>query len=146
MPPLRDPQHEAFAQRAAVPGVRLIDAYEAAGYVRRRGNPDRLARKPHVAARIAELRSQVHPGDLANLQRIRTEILELAERLPGAAGNRDAVMRSANDVRHLADALEQQAAELRHLAAALDRHALVDADSIQLLVERRLNPVQGDLR
>ena len=44
------------------------------------------------------------------------------------------------------DALEQQAAELRHLAAALDRHALVDADSIQLLVERRLNPVQGDLR
>jgi hypothetical protein len=68
MPPLLDPQQEAFAQAAAVPGVRLIEAYEIAGYVPRRGNPNRLARRPKVAERIEELRSKVTEADLANLE------------------------------------------------------------------------------
>jgi hypothetical protein len=55
MPALHDPRHEAFAQ-ARARGALLIDAYESAGFVRHRGHPSRLALKPDVAERIAELR------------------------------------------------------------------------------------------
>jgi hypothetical protein len=42
-----------------MPSTKLIDAYEIAGYVRRRGNCHGLARVAHVAARIknCDLRS-----------------------------------------------------------------------------------------
>ena len=60
MPSLLDPHHECFAQ-ARARGMLLIDAYETAGFVRHRGHPSRLACKPEVAERIAELRRlQVH--------------------------------------------------------------------------------------
>jgi hypothetical protein len=42
---LLHPKHEAFAQAVAA-GVGLSDAYEQVGFVRRRGNPNRLARRP----------------------------------------------------------------------------------------------------
>jgi hypothetical protein len=55
----------------------LIDAYEAAGFVRHRGHPSRLALKDEVAERIAELRAaqtemeDTSPlGLLASLRRI----------------------------------------------------------------------------
>ncbi len=76
MPSLRDPHHECFAQ-ARARGMLLIDAYETAGFVRHRGHPSRLACKPEVAERIAELRRlQIHIEDtslqglLASLRRI----------------------------------------------------------------------------
>lgn len=76
MPTLENPRHEAFAQ-ARARGALLIDAYEAAGYVRHRGHPGRLAVKEEVAERIAELRAlqtdmeDVSPiGLLASLRRI----------------------------------------------------------------------------
>ncbi len=76
MPSLQDPHHECFAQ-ARARGMLLIDAYETAGFVRHRGHPSRLACKPEVAERIAELRRlQIHieatslQGLLASLRRI----------------------------------------------------------------------------
>jgi hypothetical protein len=76
MPTLENPRYEAFAQ-ARARGVLLIDAYEAAGFVRHRGHPSRLALKDEVAERIAELRvlqsemEAVSPvGLLASLRRI----------------------------------------------------------------------------
>ena len=76
MPTLENPRYEAFAQ-ARAKGALLIDAYESAGFVRHRGHPSRLAWKPEVAERIAELRAlqtdmeDVTPmGLLASLRRI----------------------------------------------------------------------------
>ena len=76
MPTLEIPRYEAFAQ-ARAKGALLIDAYESAGFVRHRGHPSRLAWKPEVAERIAELRAlqtdmeDVTPmGLLASLRRI----------------------------------------------------------------------------
>ncbi len=63
MPSLLDPHHECFAQ-ARARGMLLIDAYETAGFVRHRGHPSRLACKPEVAERIAELRKlHIHIED-----------------------------------------------------------------------------------
>jgi hypothetical protein len=57
MPRLVNTEHELFC-RYYVSGPyagRYVDAYEAAGYARDRGNASRLAQQPDVAARIAEL-------------------------------------------------------------------------------------------
>jgi hypothetical protein len=125
MAPLRNPKHEAFAQAAAVPGVKLVDAYAAAGYVPRRGNPGRLARHSQVAARIAELRADVDPADLANLERIHEKMLEVAWRVRAAAGNRDAAARCGNDARQLAAALDREAGNSRWSADLVDHVARV---------------------
>jgi hypothetical protein len=93
---LLHPKHEAFAQAVAA-GVGLGDAYEHVGYVRRRGNPNRLARRPKVAARIAELRSQVFPADLVNLEYIQAKARDIAPQIPDAAGNRDLASRLADE-------------------------------------------------
>ena len=124
MPPLPNPQHEAFAQAAAAPGVKLVDAYAAAGYVPRRGNPGRLARHPKVAARIKELQSDVDPADLANLERIHERLLEVAWRVRAAAGNRDAAARGGNDARQLASALDREAGNSRWSAGSWDREGV----------------------
>ena len=64
MPTLSNPRYEAFAQ-ARAKGALLIDAYESAGFVRHRDHPSRLAWKPGVAERIAELRKlQTYMEDL----------------------------------------------------------------------------------
>ena len=60
MPTLINPRHEAFAQ-ARAKGVRLDEAFEAAGFVLIKGHSSRLARRPDVAERIAELR-ELQPG------------------------------------------------------------------------------------
>lgn len=54
MPALPDSRHEAFAQ-ARAKGARPDDAYEDAGFAPRRGAAGRLATRPEVAGRIAEL-------------------------------------------------------------------------------------------
>ena len=56
MPTLPNPRYEAFAQ-ARAKGALMTDAYESAGFVRHRGRPSRLAVRPEVAERIAELRA-----------------------------------------------------------------------------------------
>jgi len=54
MPVLRNARQEKFAQEL-VKGKSIVDAYEAAGYVRDWGNGTKLRYKPHVAARVDEL-------------------------------------------------------------------------------------------
>jgi hypothetical protein len=96
MPRLHNPKHEAFAQLMAT-GVEVNDAYEQAGYVRRRGNPGRLARKPRVAARIQELKWP-HVLTLASVAN-----------LPSVMGDREAAAELASELRCFALAIEQQA-------------------------------------
>ena len=76
MPTRENPRYEAFAP-ARARGMLLIDAYESAGFVRHRGRPSRLAVRPEVAERIAELRARQSDmedvslvGLLASLRRI----------------------------------------------------------------------------
>jgi hypothetical protein len=111
MPRLRNSKHEAFAQAVAA-DTDLADAYEQVGFVRRRGNPNRLARHPKVAARIAELQSLVFPADIENLAYIQAKALAVAGQILDAAGNRDMTLRLANDFRHISTALEQQAGKV----------------------------------
>ena len=54
---LAHPRHETFAQ-AVASGASIIDAFEKAGYPRRRGNASRLRTNERVSARIAELVAQ----------------------------------------------------------------------------------------
>src|SRR5580693_8917479 len=61
MPNLTNLRHEAFAQ-ARAKGARLDEAFEAAGFVLIKGHSSRMARRPDVAERIAELR-ELKPGD-----------------------------------------------------------------------------------
>jgi hypothetical protein len=57
MPALLNPRHESFA-KARAKGARLEDAYEEAGFAPDRGHASRLAARPEVAGRIAELRAE----------------------------------------------------------------------------------------
>jgi hypothetical protein len=108
MPRLHNVKRETFAQAVAA-DMSVMDAYELAGFVRRRGNPNRLARHPRVAARIAELQSHVFPADLVNFEYIQAKAFAVAAEVPGGAGNRDVASRLANDFRRIARALDQYA-------------------------------------
>jgi hypothetical protein len=77
MPTLDNPRYEAFAQ-ARAKGARLDDAYEDAGFVLCKGHPSRLARRPEVAARIAELRSLRKEADDVSPQRLIAGLLRMA--------------------------------------------------------------------
>lgn len=59
MPLLRDARRETFAQILAAGKVTQAVAYEQAGFVPDDGHASRLAVRPDVAARIAELRAAV---------------------------------------------------------------------------------------
>jgi hypothetical protein len=100
---------DGFAQLVAAGVVEINDAYERAGYVRRCGNPYRLARKPGVAARIQELRSEIDPGDVRTAEHVHAKLLEIAAELLRTAGNRDAAARIANDLRRLVWVIEHLA-------------------------------------
>jgi type IV pilus biogenesis protein CpaD/CtpE len=119
MPRLHNVKRETFAQAVAA-DMSLGDAYEHAGFVRRRGNPKRLARHPKVAARIAELQSHVSPADLTNLLHLQAKVFEIGSQIPGAAGNRDAASRFANDLRRIATALDQHAGKIVPVAVQSD--------------------------
>jgi hypothetical protein len=77
MPRLYKPKHELFARLVAAGVVEINDAYERAGYVRRRRNPYRLARKPDVAARIPELRSEIDPGDVRTAEHVHAKLMDI---------------------------------------------------------------------
>ncbi|MGH6986044.1 MAG: hypothetical protein ACRED9_04290 [Caulobacteraceae bacterium] len=78
MPELLNPRHEAFA-RARSRGVRLQDAYEEAGYAPDRSHASRLAGRPEIAERIAELRHDRLQADpmtiIGTLMRIAGELM-----------------------------------------------------------------------
>jgi len=68
MAALKDPQHEKFASELAELKA-PIEAYKLAGYVPDRGNANRLARKPHIRARVAELLNEA--AEYADIRRVR---------------------------------------------------------------------------
>jgi hypothetical protein len=78
MPILQNPRHEAFAQ-ARAKGALLDDAYEDAGFVPERGNACRLAKRPEVAARIAELRADNSALGDFNRQGMIASLLRIAK-------------------------------------------------------------------
>jgi hypothetical protein len=78
MPVLDNPRHEFFAQ-ARAKGARLDDAYEDAGFVLNSGHPSRLARRPEVAARIAELRVQRNEANDISPQKVIATLLRMAK-------------------------------------------------------------------
>lgn len=68
MAALKDPQHEKFASELAELKA-PIEAYKLAGYVPDRGNANRLARKPHVRARVQQLLDEA--AEYADIRRVR---------------------------------------------------------------------------
>jgi hypothetical protein len=86
-------------------GLMLQMLMSKVGYVRRRGNPGRLARKPRVAARIQELKSP----DVVNLEYLREKVLASIANLPSVVGDREAAAEVASELRRFALAIEQQA-------------------------------------
>lgn len=72
MPVLANPKHEAFA-KALADGLKMVDAYEMAGYTRSPSAASQLNNKPEVQQRISELisekraRSEEFDDDLDNL-------------------------------------------------------------------------------
>ena len=66
--PLVDRQHEKFAQGLAELRTQE-DAYKAAGYVPDSGNATRLAARPEIKARVAELMAEA--AEFANVRRER---------------------------------------------------------------------------
>jgi hypothetical protein len=78
MPTLDNPRYEAFAQ-ARAKGARLDDAFEDAGFVLNKGHSSRLARRPEVAERIAELRAQRNEADDISPQKVIATLLRMAK-------------------------------------------------------------------
>jgi hypothetical protein len=111
MPHLPNPRHESFAQ-ARAKGARLDDAYEDAGFVLHRGHSSRLARRPEVAERIAELRADRNEAEAITPQRMIAALLRMAKAGEGSVNT--ARVKEARLA--LLDAARLQAAEtdLRH--------------------------------
>lgn len=68
MAALKDPQHEKFASELAELKP-PIEAYKLAGFVPDRGNANRLARKPHIRARVQALLDEA--AEYADIRRAR---------------------------------------------------------------------------
>jgi hypothetical protein len=106
MTQLHQPKHERFARLMAT-GVSLKDAFERAGYVPRRGNPGRLARRPDVARRIAELKAELSPYDAASIDFFKRKLVSIAEEVARAnADDRTIFSRAAADLRQLAGSFD----------------------------------------
>jgi hypothetical protein len=78
MPQLPNARHEAFAQ-ARAKGASLDDAYEDAGFVHGHRHGARMAQKPDIAARIAELRACRSELDDAATPSVIARLLRLAK-------------------------------------------------------------------
>ncbi len=92
MPPLENARHEAFA-KARAGGARLEDAYEDAGFAPDRGHACRLAQRPEVAERVAELRAANAALEDAEPRAIIAALLRLAkdnEALKSVEGSKEA--------------------------------------------------------
>jgi hypothetical protein len=111
MPALRDPRHEAFAQ-ARAKGARLDDAYEAAGYVLAKGHSSRMAARPEVAERIAELRALQADEEAVSLPAVIAALMRIAK--AGAASENPAKLKEARLALVDAARLEADLARGRH--------------------------------
>ena len=92
MPALPQSRHEAFAQ-ARAKGASLDDAYEDAGFAAGRGHGCRLAQRPDVAERIAEIRAELGKVEAARPAALIAALLRLAdasEKLGTLEGIKDA--------------------------------------------------------
>src|SRR5260221_4711672 len=82
---LQNQSHEAFAQ-ARAKGARLEDAYEDAGFMPGNGHASRVALRPEVAERIAELRALRPNIAEASTPGVIAALLSLAKTLQTQAG------------------------------------------------------------
>jgi hypothetical protein len=92
MPILKNYQHETFALSRAA-GATLDEAYEDAGYAYDRGHGSRLAARPEVAERIAELRAleaEEKPSGTASVVASLLRIAKTSEDLNSPAGIKEA--------------------------------------------------------
>jgi hypothetical protein len=90
--PLFDTRREAFAQ-ACARGAGRSAAYIEAGFTANRGNAAKLAARPAVAARIAELERLSDPAQRACLRDTIVDLVTLSDRadaLKSAAGLKEA--------------------------------------------------------
>lgn len=115
MSALQKPEYEAFAQ-ARASGVKLEDAYEMAGYSTGQGHASRLAARPEIMERVAELRRQRAEAEDASPAAIVTALIRLArasEELKTPASLKEARL-------HLIEAhrLSAELAEVRRLDRA----------------------------
>ena len=78
MPVLQNPRHEAFA-RARAKGALLEDAYEDAGLIPGHGHASRLALRPEVVERVAELRAAQTELEGADIQGVITALLRISK-------------------------------------------------------------------
>ena len=78
MPTLTNTRYEFFAQ-ARARGARLDDAYEDAGFVLNKGHSSRLARRPEIAQRIAELRVQRNEAEDVSPHKVIATLLRMAK-------------------------------------------------------------------
>jgi phage terminase small subunit len=79
MPALRKPKHELFV-RKLLEGENIIDAYEASGYSRDRGNASKLASNPRVKARLLELQEEAAKDSKLTVQSLLNELEDARKR------------------------------------------------------------------
>jgi phage terminase small subunit len=79
MPILRKPKHELFVQKL-LQGDTIVDAYAASGYCRDRGNAAKLASKPEVKARLAELQDEAAKESKITVQTLLGELEDARKR------------------------------------------------------------------
>jgi hypothetical protein len=116
---LENARHEGFARELAR-GKSLVRAYVAAGYAHNRPNASRLAKRPEVRARVAELHGRLRPvaGEAMTAAQLRVRLLEIA-------------------------ALAEAGVNGASLSVA--RASLMDAARINGLLEKRQGPPPGSL-
>jgi hypothetical protein len=122
MPVLQNSRQEAFAQ-ARAKGVRLEDAYEAAGYAPGNGHASRVALREDVAERIAELRAEQAELSGANTQSLILALLRMAksDAVLAAPGGAREVRLALVDAARLSGELVMERVRDRHELAMLLR-------------------------
>ncbi len=108
-PPREKTQNEVFAI-ARARGALLEDAYEDAGYAARKGHAWRVANRPEVQARIAELRAErsrveeVFPRTVINVLMHLAHVNDLLDTPAGARETRASLLEALRIERQIADA------------------------------------------
>jgi hypothetical protein len=109
MPALANPQHEVFAI-ARARGALLEDAYGEAGYAARKGHAWRIANRPEVQARIAELRAErsrveeAFPRTIINVLMHLAQVNDERDTPAGSRETRASLLEALRLERQIADA------------------------------------------
>jgi len=110
LPPLTDPRHEAFAV-ARARGANRTAAYVEAGFAPHRSGASKLAKKPKMTSRIAELDREGAMIRQASVKETIVHLIGLAEAcatLKSAAGLKEARV-ARLEANRLFDRLEREA-------------------------------------